>query len=57
MIKTRGSFPTQEAAMKLLFLALEHIARKWTMPIRDWKQALQRFAILNGDRVRITASV
>ena len=57
VIKTRGSFPTQEAAMKLQFLALEHIARKWTMPIRDWKQALQRFAILNGDRVRNAAAV
>ena len=56
VIKTRGSFPTQEAAMKLLFLALEHIAKKWTMPVRDWKQALQRFAILHGDRIRQTAS-
>ena len=32
VIKTRGSFPTQEAARKLLYLALEHIAKKWTMP-------------------------
>ena len=51
VIKTRGSFPTQEAAFKLLYLALEHIAKKWTMPIRDWKAALQRFAILRGDRL------
>jgi putative transposase len=51
VIKTRGSFPNQEAAMKLLYLALEHIAKKWTMPVRDWKAALQRFAILLGDRV------
>jgi len=50
VIKTRGSFPNQEAAMKLLYLALEHIAKKWTMPIRNWKAALQRFAILLGDR-------
>jgi putative transposase len=56
IIKTRGSFPTQEAALKLLYLALEHIAKKWTMPVRDWKQALQRFAILHGDRVRQAAS-
>jgi putative transposase len=56
IIKTRGSFPTQEAAMKLLYLALEHIAKKWTMPIKDWKAALQRFAILNGARARQTAS-
>ena len=51
VIKTRGSFPNQEAAMKLLFLALEHIAKKWTMPVQNWKAALQRFAILLGDRV------
>jgi putative transposase len=51
VIKTRASFPSEEAAMKLLYLALEHIAKKWTMPVQDWKAALQRFAILFGDRV------
>ena len=51
VIKTRGSFPNADAAMKLLFLALEHIAKKWTMPVQNWKAALQRFAILLGDRV------
>ncbi len=51
VIKTRGSFPNADAAMKLLFLALEHIAQKWTMPVQNWKAALQRFSILLGDRV------
>ena len=51
VIKTRGSFPHQEAAFKLLYLALEHIARKWTKPVQNWKAALQRFAIMFGDRV------
>jgi putative transposase len=51
VIKTRGSFPHPEAAMKLLYLALEHIAKKWTRPVQNWKAALQRFAILLGDRV------
>ena len=51
VIKTRGSFPTEEAAIKLLYLALTHITKKWTMPVQDWKAALQRFAILHGDRV------
>jgi putative transposase len=50
VIKTRGSFPNQEAAMKLLYLALEYIAKKWTKPVKDWKAALQRFAIRFGDR-------
>ena len=51
VIKTRGSFPNPEAALKLLYLALEHIAKKWTMPVQNWKAALQRFAILLGERV------
>ena len=51
IIKTRGSFPNQDAAFKLLYLALERIAKKWTMPVQNWKAALQRFAILLGDRV------
>ncbi len=51
VIKTRGSFPTQDAAFKLLCLALGNVAKKWTKPVQDWKAALQRFAILPGDRV------
>jgi putative transposase len=51
VIKTRGSFPTEEAAVKLLYLGLTHIAKKWTKPVQDWKAALQRFAILHGERV------
>jgi putative transposase len=51
IIKTRGSFPSEEAAMKLLYMGLEHIAKNWTMPVQDWKAALQRFAILFGDRL------
>ena len=51
VIKTRGSFPTQDAAFKLLYLALGNAAKKWTMPVQNWKAALQRFSILLGDRV------
>jgi putative transposase len=53
IIKTRGSFPTDEAALKLLYLALQNIARKWTMPIKEWKAALNRFAILFEDRMPV----
>ena len=49
--KTRRSFPTDEAVMKILYLALHQISKKWTMPIRDWKQAMSQFMILFGDRV------
>jgi putative transposase len=51
IIKNRGSFPTDEAAVKLLYLALQNIARKWTMPIKEWKAALNRFAIIFEDRM------
>lgn len=51
--KNRGSFPTDEAVLKLLFLALRNISQKWTMPIKDWKAALNRFTILFGERMSI----
>jgi putative transposase len=38
-------FPSDEAVYKVLYLAMQNIAKKWTMPIRDWKPALNRFAI------------
>lgn len=49
--KNRGSFPSDEALTKLLYLALQNISRKWTMPIRDWKAALTRFTIQFEDRM------
>jgi len=49
--KNRGSFPNDEAAMKLFYLALMNISKKWTMPLRDWKAALNRFTIQFEDRM------
>ncbi len=51
VIKTRSSFPTDEAVSKLFYLALNNISKKWTMPIRDWKGALNRFTIQFEDRI------
>lgn len=50
IVKNRGHFPSDEAATKLLFLALRNIARKWTMPIHAWRAAANQFAIVFGDR-------
>jgi len=50
-LKTRQSFPNDEAAMKLIFMILRRISKKWTMPIRNWGEALNQFAIIYGDRV------
>ena len=49
--KNRGSFPNDESALKLLYLALRNISKKWTMPIRLWKQALNQFVILFPGRL------
>ena len=51
LTKNRGSFPSDEALLKLVFLALRNISLKWSMPIRDWKAALTRFTIEFGDRL------
>ncbi len=50
IIKNRGHFPSDDAATKLLYLALRNAAKKWTMPARTWKQALNQFAVLFQDR-------
>ena len=50
-LKTRQSFPNDESAMKLIFMILQRISKKWTMPIRNWGEALNQFAVIYGDRV------
>jgi transposase-like protein len=44
-VKTRKVFPSDDAALKVIYLAVESASKKWTMPIRDWKPALNRFMI------------
>jgi putative transposase len=44
-VKTRKVFPNDDAALKVIYLAVEAASKKWTMPIRDWKPALNRFMI------------
>jgi putative transposase len=51
IIKTRGSFPSEEAALKLLYLALRNASAKWDT-IQHWKQALNHFQMLWGDRIQ-----
>jgi putative transposase len=45
VLRNHRSFPTDESVMKVIYLAIHNISKKWTMPIRDWKAALNRFAI------------
>jgi transposase-like protein len=53
ILKNRGSFPNNEAILKLLYLALRNISKKWTMPIRNWKEALNQFVILFEQRMSL----
>ena len=51
VIKNKRMFPSDESVFKLLYLAIERIAQKWTMPIQNWKPAMNRFMIEFSDRV------
>jgi len=45
VIKKRKLFPTDDSAKKVVYLAIRDASKKWTMPIRNWKVALNRFMI------------
>jgi putative transposase len=50
IIKTRGHFPNEQAAVKLIYLALRNITAKWSKPSRDWAEAARELAIHYGER-------
>lgn len=50
-VRNRGHFPTEDSLLKVLYLAIRGVSKKWTMPIREWKQALNRFAIMFPERL------
>jgi len=53
IIKTRGSFPSEQAALKLLYMALKNVVAKWQRNgVRGWYEALNQFTLLWGDRIR-----
>ena len=51
VLKKRGAFPNDESILKVLYLALQRISKKWTMPISNWKSALNQFAIMFEERL------
>ena len=56
IIKTRGHFPSDDAASKLIWLALRNITSSWSQSTYEWKTAMNQFAILYADRfIRFTA--
>ncbi len=53
VLKNKAAFPNDQALKKILFLAIRNISKKWSMPIRDWGQAINQFAILHPDRIEL----
>lgn len=53
IIKSKGVFPHDDAVKKLIFLTLKNASKRWTMPIQNWRQALNQFAILFDNRVAV----
>ena len=53
IIKTRGLFPSDDAATKLIWLALRNATQRWTLPLRSWKAALVHFSLLYEDRFKL----
>jgi putative transposase len=52
-VRSRGHFPSDEAAMKLIWLQLREITQRWTMPAREWAAAKAQFAVVFGDRFEV----
>jgi len=50
-VKNRKLFPSDDAALKVIYLAITAASKKWTMPIRNWKPALNRFIIENEEQI------
>ena len=46
-------FPSDESAFKQLYLSLQQIMKKWTMPVRNWSEAMNRFNIEFSDRMPV----
>jgi transposase-like protein len=53
VIKTKGAFPNDASILKIFYMALANISRKWTMPIRTWNAALSQFAIRFAGRFEL----
>ena len=53
VLKGRSAFPNDKAIITVLYMALQHVAKKWTQPIPEWKAALNQFVLLFGERGQV----
>jgi putative transposase len=51
--KNKLSFPTDEAVMKSVYLAVREATKRWTMPVRNWGIILNQFLVIFADRVKL----
>lgn len=51
VLKTKGAFPNDESIIKLMYLAMQNIAKKWTLPLRDWGSVINQLSIKFEGRV------
>ena len=54
--RNRKIYPNEESALKIVYMAIHEASKRWTVPIRHWKQALNHFAILYEGRMPDQAS-
>ena len=50
--KTKGAFPNDMALLKLIYLTVENISKKWTQPVQNWGLTVQQLSIKLGDRMK-----
>ena len=50
IIKIKGAFPNENAALKIIYLALQNAQKKWKMPLKEWNVAMNQFAIIFEER-------
>lgn len=51
--KNRAAFSNDDSIYKIMYLAIDRISKKWTMPIRNWGLELNQFSIMFGERVKL----
>ncbi len=51
VIKNKRVFPSDDSVFKILYLALNNVAKKWSMPIQNWKSAMNHFIIEFEDNI------
>jgi len=51
LTKTKGAFPNENSLMKLLFVGIQNMTKKWTMPIQNWNLTLSQLAIYFDGRL------